>query len=71
MNVFHEFVISRNGRKPLCSRPTLRALGGVRATLIKRLEKIVQVEEHARQLHEDMEHMSRIDSSVGAIAEHA
>ena len=32
-------------------------LTGTRATLIKRLEKILQVEEHAQQLHEDMEQL--------------
>ena len=37
-------------------------LSGTRATLIKRLEKIVQVEEHARQLHEDMEALHSTNS---------
>lgn len=37
-------------------------LAGTRATLIKRLERIVQVEEHARQLHQDMEQLQTTDS---------
>ena len=41
-------------------------LGGVRATLIKRLEKIVQIEEHAQQLQEDMEQVSRTDRARDA-----